>query len=176
MSISGILFFVTRAARFALAVCLIYAVLRLLWLKIRKRRFDPKSELVRLAFVAYFAALAEIIALRGGSGNTRAVQPVPLRTTLGEMKNGAWPFVYHLVGNMIWFVPLGMFLGKKGLMQAALTGAGVSLALEILQWLLMTGVSDIDDVILNALGTLAGKFLIVLLTKLCLRASNSHRN
>ena len=163
MSISGILFFVGRAARFALAVCLIYAVLRLLWLKIRKRRFDPKHELVRLAFVAYFAALTEIIALRGGSGSVRALQPVPLLTTLGEIKNGAWPFLYHLVGNMIWFVPLGMFLGRKSVLQATLTGAGLSIALEILQWLLMTGVTDADDMILNALGTLTGWVLIQLL-------------
>lgn len=159
MSISGIVFFTARAARFALIVCPVYVLLRLLWLKGKRLAFDPKSELVRLVFVAYFAALTEIIALRGGGGNTRAVQPVPLLTTLGEMKNGAWPFIYHLIGNMIWFVPLGMFLRKRSILQTILLGAALSAALELLQWLMMTGVTDVDDVILNTLGTLTGRII-----------------
>lgn len=172
MSISGILFFVARAARFAAVVSLVYALVRLAWLRVRRLRFDWRRELVRLLFVGYFAALAEIIALRGGSGGVRAVQFVPLRTTLGELQNGAWAFAYHLVGNMIWFVPLGMFLGGKGALRAFLTGAGVSLGLEILQWLLMTGVTDVDDVILNALGALAGKIFLSALQKWKKSASN----
>lgn len=158
MSISGILFFVGRAARFSFAVCLMYAACRAVWLKMKKRRFDFRRELVRLVFVSYFAALVEIIALRGGSGSVRIVRAVPLMTTFGEIKHGAWPFVYHLVGNMIWFAPLGMFLGKKGPLRALLVGAGVSLVLEALQWLLATGVTDVDDVLLNALGTWIGYF------------------
>ena len=163
MSVSGILFFVGRAARFALVVSLVYAALRLAWLKIKRRRLEWKHELARLASFAYFAALVEIIALRGGTGGTRAVQPIPLLTTLGELQNGAWAFVYHLVGNMIWFVPLGMLLGRKSLLQATLTGAGVSAALELTQWLLMTGVTDADDMILNAIGAMVGWCVMKLL-------------
>lgn len=170
MSFSGIVFFTARAARFALIVCLIYACFRLLWLKMQKRRPNFKHELIRLAFTAYFAALVEIIALRGGSGSTRALQPVPLLTTLDEIKNGAWPFLYHLVGNMIWFVPLGMFMHGKKAHRALLTGAVVSLILEILQWLMASGVSDVDDILLNALGTLAG----YILAKIPFHQTHSH--
>ena len=37
-----------------------------------------------------------------------------------------------------------------------LAGAGLSLGIEIAQYLLGTGYADVDDVLLNALGALAG--------------------
>ena len=166
MNLSGILFFVGRAARFALGVCAVYAVVRTVWLRVKRERIDWKRELVWLAFVLYFAALCEIIALRGGAGDARSAQLVPLRTTLRELRAGAWAFAYHVVGNMIWFVPLGIFAHRKGAVRAILIGAGVSVGLEILQWLLMTGVTDVDDVILNALGALAGCIIWKLMNKM----------
>ncbi|MBQ9951103.1 MAG: VanZ family protein [Clostridia bacterium] len=160
MGLSGILMYVMRAARFALAVGAVYALGRWLWLRAKGEKPGWVRELVRLLFVVYAAALVQIIALRGGAGDARAVQPVPLRTTLGELRAGLWPFIYHLVGNAVWFVPLGMFLHKKGAVRALLFGAGVSAALECLQWILGTGVTDVDDVIINALGALAGCLLM----------------
>ena len=37
-----------------------------------------------------------------------------------------------------------------------LSGAGLSICIELMQYLLMTGVTDVDDVLLNALGALLG--------------------
>lgn len=166
MKLSGILFYVSRAAKFSLAVCGIYAAVRAAFLAAKGRRPDWKRELFNLLFVGYFAALTEIIALRGGPGNARELHPVPLRTTLRTLKEGLWPFVYNFVGNVVWFVPLGMFLHRKGILRAGMIGAAVSLSLEILQWLLMTGVTDIDDVIINAMGAMAGAFLWKILNKM----------
>lgn len=156
MSISGIVRFTLRSARFGLIAGALWLVFRL----IRCRgRLDIRGEAKTLLFVIYAAMLAEIIALRGGSGGMRMLQMLPLRTTLGELRAGAWPFVYHLIGNMIWFVPLGIFLPmvwKIGLGRTLMLGAGISLTLEILQFALGSGVTDIDDVIINTLGTAAG--------------------
>jgi len=156
MDVSGIVFYGMRAARFALAVCAAYACGRLIYLKRSGRATDRRGELVRLLCVGYLAALAEIIALRGGMGNTRELRLVPLETTLGTLKAGAWPFIYNFVGNIVWFVPLGWMLRRRGPARAMFAGAAVSLLLEALQWLLMTGVTDVDDVIVNALGALLG--------------------
>ena len=41
-------------------------------------------------------------------------------------------------------------------MVALLAGAGTSVCIELMQYLLMTGVTDVDDVLLNALGALLG--------------------
>lgn len=156
MGLSGILMYVMRAARFALVIGAVYALGRWLWLRAKGEKPGWARELVRLLFVVYAAALVQIIALRGGAGDVRAVQPVPLRTTLGELRAGLWPFIYHLVGNAVWFVPLGMFLHKKGAVRVLLTGACVSALLECLQWTLGTGVTDVDDIIINALGAVMG--------------------
>ena len=138
-----------------------------LWLILRlfrdAGRLDRQSAL-RLASVAYMAALIQITALRIGLVSPRWLSGklclVPLQTTLDEARSGLWPLIYHLAGNMIWFVPLGWLL--PGLLHQAdvrkviVTGAGVSAAIECVQFLMGTGVSDIDDIWLNALGALAG--------------------
>lgn len=162
MSISGIARFTLRSARFGLIVGGLWLIFRL----IRCRgRLDIRGEIRTLLFVIYTAMLAEIIALRGGSGGVRTVQLLPMKTTLAELRAGAWPFVYHLIGNMIWFVPLGVFLPalwKTGFAKTLLLGAGASLILEALQYALGSGVADIDDVIINALGAAAGRLLFLL--------------
>lgn len=152
MSASGILAYTLRAGRFALGVLAIWTVFRML-LALR-RRTDWRREVRLGTAVFYLAALTEIIALRGGSGDTRQLNLVPLGTTLSQLRGGIWPFVYHLGGNLAWFVPLGVLARRKcSLRQAILLGAAVSIILETLQYLLGTGVTDVDDVLINALGT-----------------------
>ena len=122
---------------------------------------DPRQEALLLAMVAYLAALAEIIALRIGLGHAaRTLNLIPLETTLAQLRGGAWPLLYHSLGNVGWFVPLGALLAARNpnlRFWAALgIGAGISAAMELTQYLLSTGVTDVDDVWLNALGALAG--------------------
>ena len=90
---------------------------------------------------------------------------IPLTTTLRDMrKMGVLWELYHIAGNVAFFMPLG-FLGAylfprwrtwRMMLFAAL---GMSLLLEISQWVFQTGVSDVDDLILNTLGGCAG-FLV----------------
>ena len=155
MSLSGILIYCLRAATFAAVVCALYTLICAL----RGRKLRPG----KLAALAYLAALMQITVLRGGvdwaqvlSATRDAPRLVPLQTTLEELRAGAWPLIYHAAGNLIWFVPLGVLLRKRGAIAALLTGAGVSCFIELMQYLLMTGVTDVDDVILNALGALLG--------------------
>ena len=61
-----------------------------------------------------------------------------------------------MVGNLIWFVPLGVRLRRKKALVSLLAGAGASVCIELMQYLLMTGVTDVDDVLLNALGARLG--------------------
>ena len=61
---------------------------------------------------------------------------------------------------MAWFVPMGALLpliSRRWRFSATvLAGMSVSAGIEILQWFLRTGVTDIDDVLFNALGAGAG--------------------
>lgn len=155
MSIGGILIYCLRAATFAALVCGLYALICLVF----RRRLCPR----RLLALAYLAALVQITVIRGGvdwarvaEGGRAAPQLVPLATTLGELEGSPWRFIYHVVGNLIWFAPLGWMLKRRGGWMALVAGALVSLGIEAMQYLLMTGMSDVDDVILNALGAWLG--------------------
>ena len=138
------------------------------WMLLRLARLglgmDVRAELKRLAMVVYIAALAEIVALRLGlPRGTQAVNLTPLESTVGALHRGFGTFIYHVVGNLIWFVPLG-WLGRKlwpklTVLQLTLIGAMVSVGLEATQWALRTGISDMDDVLLNALGAMLGAAL-----------------
>ena len=73
---------------------------------------------------------------------------------------GAWPFIYHAIGNAAWFTPLGALLAlrrpRRPAWIALAAGAALSLTVECAQLLLGTGIPDVDDVLYNALGALLG--------------------
>lgn len=77
-------------------------------------------------------------------------------------------FLYLFIGNLIWFVPLGLVLpalipcGKK------VVGYGflLSLAIEFSQLMFGTGYTEVEDLILNTLGTAIGYGLFLLIHKL----------
>ena len=72
---------------------------------------------------------------------------------------GMWRyFTYLFVGNLLWFTPAGILVRLRGgrLRQAALAGLGLSLFVETMQFVLGSGVSELDDLILNSLGAVLG--------------------
>ena len=76
----------------------------------------------------------------------------------------------NLVGNIVIFVPLGvyltMFSGRKSLLKNLLLVLGFSLSVEVIQYTFKLGIGDIDDIILNCLGGLLGILLYKMLLKL----------
>lgn len=164
MSLQGVLAYSLRALRFGLLVAAAWIPLRWVRLYARTQRTNLRREGWLLVFVFYLAALKEIIALRGGAlGGHPPVQWILLKTTLSQWRVGAWTFLYHTGGNLLWFLPLGWLARKlwPGLrpVHVLLLGAGCSLGLEAAQWLLGTGVPDVDDVLLNAMGAWIGGVL-----------------
>ena len=160
MNLFQIILYTVRALTFSLSA-------GILWALFLHRR---KGLMRKLPFVCYLAALIQITVIRDwrtlfvfpkGSHTLKSVQLFPLRTTLAELGNGAWPFCFHVVGNMIWFVPLGILgpwlfssLRRPGRM--LLSAACLSAAIELGQWCFATGVTDIDDIILNTAGAVGG--------------------
>ena len=72
---------------------------------------------------------------------------------------GGWRyFIYLFVGNLIWFAPAGVLVRLRGgkLWQAALAGLALSLVIETAQFVLGSGVSELDDLILNTCGAVLG--------------------
>ena len=159
MSLSTIRRLHFPALLFALGVSGMWVLARLATRRGRKR--DRRREGLYLLLVFYLAAVVEIIALRMlETSASSAPQLVPLRTTFAQFQAGAGPFVYHTVGNLVWFMPLGILLPRLWprfhLGSVAACGFGLSLLVEACQWLLGTGMPDVDDLLLNTLGAALG--------------------
>ena len=72
-------------------------------------------------------------------------------------------FFYNSLGNVLWFIPFGFLfptvIQKKSMVGTILAGGCLSVIIESLQFVLETGVSDIDDVFFNVCGTIIGFIL-----------------
>ena len=173
MSLASIWFYSERALRFALPVALLWAAIYVLRVRVKKVSLSKEHFLCSVLFVFYLAMLVQMTVIRNWQDffdltHTNAkteIILIPLTTTLRDMrKMGVLWELYHIAGNVAFFMPLG-FLGAYlfprwrtwRVMPAA--ALGMSLFLEIFQWVFQTGVSDVDDLILNTLGGCAG-FLV----------------
>ncbi len=112
-----------------------------------------------ILFALYLAALLRLTVFRPG----RMPAPVLNLTPFAEWgrtlaQEGPVRFCYLFFGNIVWFVPLGWALAARGvrLRWAALAGFGLSFGIELGQFLLRTGVSEVDDLLLNTLGAVLG--------------------
>ena len=73
----------------------------------------------------------------------------------------------NLAGNIVMFLPLGflpplLFSGLRRWYRMLPAAAGIIAAAELLQMLLLVGTCDVDDLVLNLLGTAAGYGLFAL--------------
>lgn len=147
---------------------LIFALLiTSIYLLLFYKRIKTNKKVITILFVLYLSALMHITVIRdlsdfinlaNNSYSVSTIQLIPLKTTLGSLNFGLDDFIYNLVGNMIWFFPFGILfplLHKKFNSYLSLTLASFlcSFSIEVLQFAFSTGVSDIDDIILNVLGS-----------------------
>ena len=96
------------------------------------------------------------------------IEPDAFAYYLELVRRGNWRyFTYLFVGNLIWFAPAGILVRLRGgrVWQAALAGFSLSLLVETLQFILGSGVSEADDLILNTAGALLGFALTALLCR-----------
>jgi len=127
-------------------------------------------------FIFYILFLIKILVLsRISHSEPRSINLIPFYS-IAEYISGSTEnlkrFAFsNLVGNIILFIPLGIYLPllkkDKRIITNLLLIFIVSLFVEIIQGLLGIGASDIDDIILNCLGGWVGilgyKFLLLLL-------------
>lgn len=117
-------------------------------------------------FVLYLAVLLCITVIRPGSGGYRFMGGSLHLTVLADyvpiFHNSIPWFLYLFVGNIVWFLPFGYYLTRFHLIsvcRAVFYGFLFSLFIEIMQYVLGTGISEPDDLILNTLGSLLGSLI-----------------
>lgn len=76
-----------------------------------------------------------------------------------------------LIYNILAFIPLGCYIGclfrRTSFLKALIGGIILSLLFEVIQLVTILGSFDVDDIILNTLGTLIGFILISAIKKKC---------
>ena len=78
-------------------------------------------------------------------------------------------FAYLFGGNLIWFAPAGVLVRMRGgrFWQAVLAGFALSLCIETAQFVLGSGISELDDLIVNTCGAVLGYWITGVITKFC---------
>ena len=117
-------------------------------------------------FLIYAAVVLRITLFRSSFTLQDLCQNGKIILTLFEgyidlIRRGDWfAFTYLSVGNIVWFVPFGMYLQYMGisrrLFQTALYGFLFSLLIKSMQFVFGTGFSELDDLVLNTFGAWIG--------------------
>lgn len=114
--------------------------------------------------VAVFYLFLLLVILFRTSHPERALNLLPFHAIVDYMAGGSrvlqsFAFI-NLVGNIVIFVPLGvyltMFSRSKTVCKNLLAVFVFSLIVEIIQYTFKLGIGDIDDIILNCLGGFIG--------------------
>ena len=153
---------------------IIFVIIRLCWLLLVRHRRTLKSEACVWIFSFYINYLF-ILSLftniyffwqltfnfhRSLSDINLVFMKETLKLTHGQ---SLLDFFYNSLGNVLWFIPFGFLfptvIQKKSMVGTILAGGCLSVSIESLQFVLETGVSDIDDVFFNVCGTIIGFIL-----------------
>lgn len=131
-----------------------------------------KKLLLWALFILYLAILLRITVFRSRFGSfnlfSGTIVWIPFVELFGRtLQTSFFQFVYLFIGNLIWFVPFGLLLPllTRRRSSTILLGFFLSLCIEILQFIFGTGVSEVEDLILNTLGTAIGYGLYLLLRR-----------
>ena len=129
-------------------------------------------------FLLYIGVLLRITVFRSSFGSYPLcshgqIELVPFVGLIQIFHNSVGMFLYLFVGNLVWFVPLGVLLPvlTKARNATILWGLGLSLYIEVSQYVFGTGVSEVEDLILNTTGTGIG-YLIYLGARKLVRRLN----
>ncbi|MDF7638758.1 VanZ family protein [Lactobacillus sp. ESL0791] len=157
---------------------LFFAVLRLLWLLVIRKRRTIKSEAGMWAFVFYLILLLMLTTFRDtyfpwqlDFNFTRPLTEINLVFMKETWKlvyaESRIDFFYNSLGNVLCFLPFGfllplVFSKKQSFLKVVFLGMILSVFIEGMQFILETGISDIDDVFFNTCGAILGYLLYLL--------------
>ena len=123
-----------------------------------------------VCFIAYLLLLAYVVFISSGLGRVEHEEYRYNLTLFQEIgryyyqgaNTGNWNlFRFNVLGNILVFVPLGVFLPKlfqrfRKLTSVLLFSLELSLAIEVTQLFTKIGSFDVDDLLLNTIGGVLG--------------------
>lgn len=175
-----LIFYSVDQTLFYFILWLIIRMVYLLFIKKNKKEKKMRREIGLNVFVFYVILLIHLTVFREehNIGNIEfniqtltSINLTPLVHTF-KLTQGVtlFDYYYNLYGNIFWFVPMGFvvpyLLNKKPyFMKTILIGFCFSFSIETLQFIFGTGITDIDDLIFNTIGTLIGLVCFMIFKK-----------
>jgi len=140
--------------------CVVLIALRVAYLIMNKKPFIISNEIMSLAFVIYILCMFQIVTSQDVS-SVHGVN-ITLFKELTRYEIGSKLFYRNIIGNIMMFIPFGFFtsyylkLNRKTFI--FFLTLIVSTVIELIQ-LKIGRAFDVDDIILNMIGTLSGYYL-----------------
>lgn len=114
---------------------------------------------IRLALLAYVLFLFSSTVFSRAATCEKRYELTPF-WSYKAISDGATYLIPENIMNVVVFIPLGLMLvfafRRINLWKVILIGLGISMTIEVMQYFLQRGVSELDDVIHNTLGCFMG--------------------
>lgn len=142
-------------------ILVIVCSLRITYLLTRHKRFQIHKELIYLIFIVYILCLFHVVTFQDNNYGVSNFVPFKeiFRYSIGSDK-----FVKNVMGNIMLFIPYGFlssyFLNNKKLSVITILTIITTLTIETVQYYIGR-VFDIDDIILNLVGSIVGFLVFV---------------
>src|SRR5574344_253398 len=140
--------------------------IRTVYLIVHKSNFKLYRELIYLGMILYSLSLFYIVTFQDVSWSTSNY--IPFKEIL-RYNFGSSLFFKNVLGNMVIFMPFGLFvsyvLKSRKILPITIITLITSLTIETTQ-LVIGRVFDIDDIFLNVLGSLTGYYIFVLINQI----------
>lgn len=138
-----------------LVLIISFIIFRVLYIIKNKVKFKLKDEFILLIFIIYNLILCKIVTYKINEYGMNNYIPFKEIT---RYKINSNLFIQNVVGNILLFVPIGMFLKyyfKIGIISLLIVVILYSFSIESIQ-IIIGRVFDIDDIILNLIGAIIG--------------------
>jgi glycopeptide antibiotics resistance protein len=127
------------------------------YLRIRIKRFALLCLVLYFIFLGYITLFTYNYYVYGPSVNLVIFDSIKLMLDSGDY----WLFFKNVIGNVLLFLPLGFLLPlinkkMKKFFVMFVTGFYLSIFIELLQFAFAKRIFDIDDILLNTIGTIVG--------------------
>jgi glycopeptide antibiotics resistance protein len=155
-----------RAWPMLLIFTVIITSIRIAYLRVNREKFVFYKELFALLFMIYILLLFYVVTYQDPISNSiSSYNLVPFREMF-RYDIGTAKFYKNIIGNLVIFVPFGLFvsyyLRKNRLGLIALLSLISSVTIEFAQRLIIGRVFDVDDIILNVIGGCVGYLIYII--------------
>lgn len=136
-----------------------------------------------IIFVLYLGLLFFLTLYEPGNRHSTSVPHLnllPFKGIVSYIRTGGIVFLVNVAGNILAFMPAGFLLPMLGsrlnsLLRVAFACMLLSILIETLQYFTDTRITDIDDVILNVTGGIAGYLCYALVRALSRQETGAER-